>query len=331
MAEASLGPTKALSLIICVLATGCAASVHRQGYEIPEGEVLVPCNMPIRSDRTGDLSGFEVIGQIEVGDSSFSTDCDEAIVLHQMTIDACHLEADLINITEEHRPDFWSTCYRAKADFLRVRDRPERVPLVSDDKYRADAVRERAQVTHRRNREMITGAIVGGVVGGAVAGDRSLRNLRARFWRGDVMTMKIVFAALAIAAGVAAALQAAINAALSKSTGLGPALIINTVVVLIGAIGLWAVMGAKTTFFPAGTSWMLYLGGVFGFVIIASLAFVFPKIGAAYAVALMIGGQCVAALLVDHFGLMGMPHEPLTILRVIGVALIAAGAAVVRA
>jgi transporter family-2 protein len=144
------------------------------------------------------------------------------------------------------------------------------------------------------------------------------------------MTLKIGFAALAIAAGLAAAMQAATNAGLAKSTGLGPALVINTVIVLISAIGLWAAMGAKTTFFPVGAPWTLYLGGLFGFVIIASLAFVFPKIGAAYAVALMVGGQCVAALMVDHFGLMGMPRDPVTLQRVIGVALVAAGAVVMR-
>ena len=144
------------------------------------------------------------------------------------------------------------------------------------------------------------------------------------------MAMKIVFAVLAIAAGMAAALQAATNAGLAKMTGLGPALIINTVIVLIGATGLWAALGGRTTFFPAGASWTLYLGGLCGFVIIASLAFVFPKIGAAYAVALMVGGQCVAALTIDHFGLMGMPRDPLTIQRLIGVALVAAGAVVIR-
>ncbi len=144
------------------------------------------------------------------------------------------------------------------------------------------------------------------------------------------MMMKIVFATLAISAGVAAAMQAATNAGLSRLTGLGPALVVNTVIVLITAIGLWAMMGAKWTFFPAGASWTLYLGGLFGFVLLASLAFVFPKIGAAYAVALMIGGQCVAALLIDHFGLMGMPYEPVTIQRVIGIALVAAGAVVMR-
>src|SRR5438128_6797717 len=126
------------------------------------------------------------------------------------------------------------------------------------------------------------------------------------------MTMNIAFAALAIAAGVAAAMQAATNAGLSKSTGLGSALVVNTVIVLIGTIGLWAAMGAKTIFFPPGTSWTLYLGGLFGFVIIASLTFIFPKIGAADAIALLGGGPCVAAPVVDHFGATGMPRGPLT-------------------
>jgi len=144
------------------------------------------------------------------------------------------------------------------------------------------------------------------------------------------MLMKLVLAGLAVAAGVAAAMQAATNAGLSRAAGLGPALVVNTLVVLTGAIALWAAMGAKTTFVPAGSSWTLYLGGVFGFVIIASLAIVFPRIGAAYAIALMVGGQCVAALVIDHFGLMGMPRDPLTVQRVIGVALVAAGAMVLR-
>ena len=145
------------------------------------------------------------------------------------------------------------------------------------------------------------------------------------------MTLKLLFAALAIAAGAAAALQAATNAGLSRSAGLGPALVVNTVVVLIGALGLWAALGAKTTFLPASAPWTFYLGGLYGFVIIASLAFVFPRIGAAYAIALMVAGQCGAALLVDHFGLVGMPRDPVTAQRVIGVALVAAGAVVMRA
>jgi len=75
------------------------------------------------------------------------------------------------------------------------------------------------------------------------------------------MLMKLIFSSLAVAAGVALACQGATNQGLQKSAGIGPALIINTVVVLLGAVGLWLATGTKTTFFPAGASWTLYLGG----------------------------------------------------------------------
>src|SRR6266568_3766508 len=78
---------------------------------------------------------------------------------------------------------------------------------------------------------------------GATSGRNRYKKPARAIPEGDVMTMKFVFAALAIAAGVAAAMQAATNAGLSKSAGLGPALIVNTVIVLIGAVGLWAALG----------------------------------------------------------------------------------------
>jgi len=144
------------------------------------------------------------------------------------------------------------------------------------------------------------------------------------------MSTNLTLTVLAIVAGAAVAFQGATNQGLLKSAGIGPALLINTVVVLIGATGLWVATGAKTTFFPADTSWSLYLGGVFGFIIIAAAVLVFPKLGAAYAIALMVCGQCIAAMIIDHYGLMGMEKNPATLQRVIGVMLVAAGVAVFR-
>jgi bacterial/archaeal transporter family-2 protein len=142
--------------------------------------------------------------------------------------------------------------------------------------------------------------------------------------------MKMVLGFLALAAGVAAASQATANAGLSKSAGLGPTLVVNTVIVLLGVVALWLATGAKTTFFPAGAGWTLYLGGLFGLVIVAAGAFVFPKLGAAWAVALMVFGQCVAALAIDHYGLMGMEKSPMTVQQLVGVALVAGGVAIMK-
>src|SRR5262245_43688592 len=135
------------------------------------------------------------------------------------------------------------------------------------------------------------------------------------------MSMNLILTALAVVAGMAVAFQGATNQGLLKSAGIGPALVVNTVVVLIGVTGLWAATGARTTFFPAGASWTLYLGGVFGFIIIAAAVLVFPRLGAAYAIALMVCGQCLAAMLIDHYGLLGMDKHPSTLPRLIGIKL----------
>ena len=144
------------------------------------------------------------------------------------------------------------------------------------------------------------------------------------------MMMKVLFAALAITAGAAAAIQSASNAGLRAHIGLGSALIVNTTVVLIATIVLWLATGAQTTFFPSAAPWTLYVGGLCGFATIAALALAFPPLGAAWAIAMMVLGQGVAALAIDHFGLMGMPRDPITATRLLGVALVAAGIVVMR-
>jgi len=142
---------------------------------------------------------------------------------------------------------------------------------------------------------------------------------------------KILFALIAVVAGVAASIQAAANAGLSSRIGLGAALVVNTSIVLFGTLVFYFARSPQGSFFPFGTPWSLYVGGVCGFVIILSLAFVFPKIGAAVAIALVVLGQGAAALAIDHFGLLGMPKEPVTLARIAGLLLVGGGVALMRA
>jgi transporter family-2 protein len=141
----------------------------------------------------------------------------------------------------------------------------------------------------------------------------------------------ILFGLLAVAAGVAASLQAAANAGLASRIGLAAALVVNTAIVLLGTLVFYFARGPYGSLTPPGTPWTLYIGGVCGFVIIASLTAVFPKIGAAVAIALVVLGQGVAALAIDHFGLMGMPKDPVSVMRVVGLLLIGGGVVLMRA
>ncbi len=141
---------------------------------------------------------------------------------------------------------------------------------------------------------------------------------------------QILLGLVAAAAGVAGAFQAAANAGLSSRIGLGAALVVNTSIVLLGTLVFYFTIGPEGTFVAAGAPWSLYAGGVGGFIIILSLAFVFPKIGAAVAIALVVLGQGVAALAIDHFGLLGMPREPITLARIAGLLLLGGGLALIR-
>jgi transporter family-2 protein len=142
--------------------------------------------------------------------------------------------------------------------------------------------------------------------------------------------MKLLFAALAVLAGVANALQASANASLAQRVGLGAALVLNTLVVLAGTLAFFVARGPHADFFPAGTPWALYIGGACGLVVLLSLAFVFPRIGAVWAIALVVLGQGAAALAIDHFGLLGMPRDPVTLARAAGLGLVALGVVLVR-
>jgi len=55
-----------------------------------------------------------------------------------------------------------------------------------------------------------------------------------------------------------------------------------------------------------------------------------PRLGAATLVALILAGQAIASLLVDHFGWVGFPEHAVTPGRLAGVLLVASGVALVR-
>jgi len=112
---------------------------------------------------------IEVLGTIQAYDTGFSTDCDEAMVLDTFCREGNLLNADLINISEEKQPNPWtSTCYRAKADFIRFKDREKARNLVSDAKYAPELIVERAAAASKRDKQIIAGAVFGGVLGAVI-------------------------------------------------------------------------------------------------------------------------------------------------------------------
>ena len=75
--------------------------------------------------------------------------------------------------------------------------------------------------------------------------------------------------------------------------------------------------------------WMM-TGGVIGaFVVLAALSAT-PRLGAAATVALFIAGQLAMSLVLDHYGLLGVPERPLDLTRIVGVLCLVAGVVLIR-
>lgn len=74
-----------------------------------------------------------------------------------------------------------------------------------------------------------------------------------------------------------------------------------------------------------GAPWYVYLVGLFGIGIVSSSAMTALHIGAAAMIALNTAGELLAAWIIDHFGLFGMPKAPFSKAEIPGYLLVALG------
>ena len=75
----------------------------------------------------------------------------------------------------------------------------------------------------------------------------------------------------------------------------------------------------------AAAPWWAWAAGILGGLYIAASAVFGPMIGGATFLALLVAGQMVAALALDHYGLLGFPVRPLDAWRLAGAVLVIAG------
>jgi transporter family-2 protein len=132
---------------------------------------------------------------------------------------------------------------------------------------------------------------------------------------------------IAILVGASLTVQIGMNATLRDA--LGSALIATIVNFFIGLValgGLALATGARVVpgSLPSVPSWA-WLGGLLGATYVAAATVLGPRLSAAAFLALTLVGQMVAALVVDHYGAIGFPENPVTPWRVIGVVLLIVG------
>jgi len=142
-----------------------------------------------------------------------------------------------------------------------------------------------------------------------------------------------LLALLALLAGLCIPTQAGINARLSLWTR-SPVLA-ATISFLVGTIVLLAYVLASRLPLPDWRSaieqpcW-LWSGGALGAFFVAVTIYLAPRLGATSMLAWILAGQMLAALALDHYGLLGYPLQALSLGRMVGVLLVVTGAFMVR-
>ena len=73
-----------------------------------------------------------------------------------------------------------------------------------------------------------------------------------------------------------------------------------------------------------------WVGGFMGAFFVTAAVTLVPRLGVAMTFSLIIAGQMMVALVLDHFGFLGLEQRPVTIPRVLGILLITGGVILIR-
>jgi bacterial/archaeal transporter family-2 protein len=142
------------------------------------------------------------------------------------------------------------------------------------------------------------------------------------------MKNQFIYLFLALITGALIPVQAATNAAFSKSigspfiTGLmvsGIGLVSMIVFVFITGTSLPSITQLKAA--PAYT----YLGGIIVAIYIVMITLLVPRLGVGVSIALIVTGQILFSVVIDHFGLFGTTAREINITRLTGILLMISG------
>ena len=73
-----------------------------------------------------------------------------------------------------------------------------------------------------------------------------------------------------------------------------------------------------------------WVGGLLGAFFVAAAVTLVPRLGIAMTFSLIIAGQMIVTLVIDHFGLLGVPVKEVSVARIGGILLITGGVILIR-
>jgi transporter family-2 protein len=147
------------------------------------------------------------------------------------------------------------------------------------------------------------------------------------------MNSVMLYIVLAIAAGFCLPTQAGINSRLNLWTQ--SPILAAAISFAVGTLALFTYVIILRVPLPSMSSlkqypWWIWSGGFLGAFLVASTIILAPRLGAASMLALIVSGQMLASVALDHYGLIGYAVHPINAWRVCGVLLLVGGVVLIR-
>jgi|SoiMethySBSTD1v2_1073268.scaffolds.fasta_scaffold1110255_1 transporter family-2 protein len=142
------------------------------------------------------------------------------------------------------------------------------------------------------------------------------------------MPVKELTYALLLFAGALITVQASINARLGSVLGNNmQAVLVSFVVGTIAALAFCLIEGRSVVSWETvrQAPWWVWTGGLLGVAFVWTTIFAVPKVGVSIMFPIVVAGQMVAAIIVEHFGLLGSAKVQVSLPRIGGVVLVVLG------
>ena len=144
--------------------------------------------------------------------------------------------------------------------------------------------------------------------------------------------MKITWYIIALISGAFLPIQAGLNSRLGRAIDNPVYASMISFVVGAATVGFYILLtkqpvswaGIKSA--PAN----VWLGGALGAFYVTAIILSFPRIGPALTFGLLVAGQMIISVLLDHFNVLVTQHHPLNWWRIFGITLIVIGVVIVR-
>ena len=133
-------------------------------------------------------------------------------------------------------------------------------------------------------------------------------------------------AAIGLMGGAAVGTQAPIAGAMGQRIGGASSSLIVHLGGAVASLALLIVRKGELMHEWRSLPWYMLGCGAFGLVLYLSLTHTIPKVGATTAITLLIVGQLLAGLVIDHFGAFGLVTRTIDATRIAAAGLLLAGA-----